>query len=117
MVRQMSHRVIAHVRVSTDEQADSGAGLAAQRPAILTEADHRGWKNVEVIEDAGARGSDLKRPGITSALTALATGSANVLVVAKLDRLSRSLVDFALLMVRRGTFRGTTYSIRSYDVI
>jgi DNA invertase Pin-like site-specific DNA recombinase len=96
----MNHRVIGYIRVSTEEQADSGAGLAAQRAAITTEAHHRGWSHLEVIEDAGASGSDLKRPGITTALAALAAGRANVLMVSKLDRLSRSLVDFAHLMER-----------------
>lgn len=96
----MNNRAIGYIRVSTEEQADSGAGLAAQRAAIMAEAEHRGWTHIEVIEDAGASGSDLRRPGITAALAALATGRANVLVVAKLDRLSRSLVDFAHLMER-----------------
>jgi hypothetical protein len=46
-------RVLAYVRVSTEEQKSSGAGLAAQRAAILAECEHRGWHLVDVIEDAG----------------------------------------------------------------
>ena len=60
--------VVGYVRVSTDEQADSGAGLAAQRRAILEEAERRGWHVVELIEDAGYSGKDLNRPGIVFAL-------------------------------------------------
>lgn len=90
--------VVGYVRVSTEEQADSGAGLSAQRRAILDEAERRGWHVVEVIEDAGYSGKDLKRPGIALALEALRTRRASALVVAKLDRLSRSMVDFAALM-------------------
>ena len=89
--------VVGYVRVSTDEQADSGAGLAAQRRAILEEAERRGWHVVELIEDAGYSGKDLKRPGIALALDTL-DACASALVVAKLDRLSRSMVDFAALM-------------------
>jgi DNA invertase Pin-like site-specific DNA recombinase len=91
-------RVIGYTRVSTDEQASSGAGLAAQRAAILAEAERRGWHLVEVIEDAGFSGKDLRRPGIAVVLEALRKRRADVLVVAKLDRLSRSLLDLAGLM-------------------
>lgn len=91
-------RVLAYVRVSTDEQRSSGAGLAAQRDAILAECQRRGWQLVEVIEDAGYSARDLKRPGVQLALDALSRGEADALVVAKLDRLSRSMVDFAGIM-------------------
>jgi DNA invertase Pin-like site-specific DNA recombinase len=91
-------RVIGYVRVSTEEQAVSGAGLEAQRRAILAECKRRGWELVETIEDAGYSAKDLKRPGVQEALRALEAGDAKALVVAKLDRLSRSMLDFAALM-------------------
>lgn len=93
-------KAIGYLRVSTQEQLESGAGLAAQRANILAEAARRGWGEVEFIEDAGYSARDLKRPGIQVALDALKRGRADVLVVSKLDRLSRSLVDFAGLMDR-----------------
>jgi DNA invertase Pin-like site-specific DNA recombinase len=46
-------RVLGYVRVSTDEQSSSGAGLEAQRQAIIAECERRGWHLVEVVEDAG----------------------------------------------------------------
>ena len=76
----------------------SGAGLAAQREAILKECERRGWTLIEVIEDAGFSARDLKRPGVQLALEALEGGKADALVVAKLDRLSRSMLDFASVM-------------------
>jgi DNA invertase Pin-like site-specific DNA recombinase len=91
-------RVTGYVRVSTEEQAVSGAGLEAQRRAILAECKRRGWELVETIEDAGYSAKDLKRPGVQEALRALEAGDAKALVVAKLDRLSRSMLDFAALM-------------------
>jgi DNA invertase Pin-like site-specific DNA recombinase len=91
---------IGYLRVSTDEQADSGAGLQAQRAAILAEAERRGWTEVQFIEDAGFGGGSLARPGLAAALEALRQHRADTLVVSKLDRLSRSLVDFAGLMAR-----------------
>jgi DNA invertase Pin-like site-specific DNA recombinase len=86
--------------VSTSEQADSGAGLAAQRTAINAAARARGWEIVARLEDGGISGSTLDRPGLTGALEMIERGEAGTLVVAKLDRLSRSLVDFASLMER-----------------
>src|SRR5213082_3042946 len=77
-------QVIGYVRVSTEEQRDSGAGLAAQRAAIEAECRRRGWQLVEVIEDAGYSAKDLKRPGVQIALDTLRKREANALVVAKL---------------------------------
>jgi DNA invertase Pin-like site-specific DNA recombinase len=91
-------RAVGYARVSTPEQAKTGAGLAAQREAILRECERRGWELVDVVEDRGYSARDLRRPGIQSALEMLRRGDAKVLVVSKLDRASRSLLDFAALM-------------------
>jgi DNA invertase Pin-like site-specific DNA recombinase len=93
-------RIAAYVRVSTDEQHKSGAGVAAQRASIASEAARRGWQIVDVFEDNGYSARDLNRPGIQAALAAVADGDADALVVAKLDRLSRSMLDFTSLMAR-----------------
>lgn len=92
--------VLGYVRVSTDEQRGSRAGLDAQRASILAECKRRGWRRVEVIEDAGYSGKDFKRPGVQIAMEALKRGEAEALVVAKLDRLSRSMLDFTGLMAK-----------------
>ena len=91
-------RVVAYVRVSTAEQGHSGLGLEAQRQAIIAECERRGWEIVEVVEDRGYSAKDLKRPAIRLALDILASGEATALVAAKLDRLSRSMIDFTGLM-------------------
>lgn len=91
-------KAIGYLRVSTSEQVDSGAGIEAQRAAILAEAQRRGWSEVTFVEDLGYSGKDLNRPGVQAALAALKGHRADALVVAKLDRLSRSLLDFAGLM-------------------
>jgi len=79
--------------VSTREQADSGLGLDAQRRAITDEATRRGW-DVTWCLDEGYTGRNEKRPGLQEALRLLKRKEARVLVVAKLDRLSRSVHDF-----------------------
>ncbi len=91
--------VLGYVRVSTEEQQRSRAGIEAQRTAILREARRRGWEHVTIIEDVGS-GRDLKRSGVREALETLERGEASALVVAKLDRLSRSMLDFASIMQR-----------------
>jgi DNA invertase Pin-like site-specific DNA recombinase len=95
-------KVLGYVRVSTDEQANSRLGLNAQRVAIAQACIERGWELVEIIEDAGYSAKNLDRPGIQRALGMLEGREphAKALVVAKLDRLSRSLLDFASIMER-----------------
>jgi DNA invertase Pin-like site-specific DNA recombinase len=91
-------QVICYLRVSTSEQADSGLGLSAQRTRLESECSHRGWSDAIFIEDAGYSAKSLDRPGITRALELLSSCQASTLVVSRLDRLSRSLLDFAALM-------------------
>lgn len=94
-------RVVLYLRVSTSEQADSGAGLDAQEHALRLAAERKGWDVVQVLTDAGASGKSLTgRPALAEALDMVETGGADVLAVSKLDRLSRSLLDFAGLMAR-----------------
>jgi DNA invertase Pin-like site-specific DNA recombinase len=93
-------RVIGYVRVSTEEQGVSGAGLEAQRLAIAAECRRRGWELVRTIEDRGYSAKDLCRPGVQEALRTLEAREASALVVAKLDRLSRSMLDFTGLMAK-----------------
>ncbi len=51
--RPTALRALGYARVSTHQQADGGAGLEAQRVAVVGEAERRGWHLVELIEDAG----------------------------------------------------------------
>jgi len=92
--------VIGYARVSTNEQANSGLGLDAQRAAIQAEIDRRGWTLVEMVEDAGVSAKTLERPGIAHALQLLKGGAAGTLLVAKLDRATRSTIDAAKLLER-----------------
>lgn len=95
--------MIAHgyVRVSTGEQADSGLGLDAQTRAITEEIVRRGWEPGEIFEDAGYSARSLNRPALQQLLEKLDNGeSPSTLIVARLDRLSRSLMDFCELMQR-----------------
>jgi DNA invertase Pin-like site-specific DNA recombinase len=74
--------------------------LAAQQAAIEREAAHRGWDLAPILTETGSGRSLAGRPALAGALETLGSGEAQVLVVSKLDRLSRSLLDFAGLMGR-----------------
>jgi len=89
--------VVGYVRVSTEEQGSVGAGLEAQRQAIVDECARRGWSLLRVEEDV-LSGRSLKRPGLQAALGVCRSGEVSGIVVAKLDRLSRSIVGFGHLL-------------------
>lgn len=85
--------MLGYTRVSTEEQANSGNGLEAQRAAIDAEAERRGW-TVEHYSDEGVSGK-IVGPQLLEVLQRLASGQADGLVVSKLDRLSRSIINAA----------------------
>ena len=91
-------RVIAYLRVSTDEQGDSGAGLAAQKTAITADVARRGWTITNSYVDIASGKSRAKRLGLAYAMEEIKQGYAGTLMVSKLDRLSRSLIDFTAIM-------------------
>ena len=93
-------RVLGYCRCSTQEQSDSGLGLDAQRASILAECARKGWTLIEMIEDAGFSAKTLDRPGMAHALDLLRSGHAGALVVAKLDRATRSVMDTANLLAQ-----------------
>ena len=90
-------RAIGYCRVSTGKQEDSGAGLEAQEASLRREADHRGW-TLELVTDVASGKAMGNRAELGKALRRLRDGEADVLVITKLDRLSRSVSDFANIM-------------------
>ena len=91
-------KAYGYARVSTERQAESGLSMDAQRMRIKTQADLHGYDLVSIIEDAGASGKNLRRPGMVKVLSLVNQGRLDVLIVAKLDRASRSVVDLSRLI-------------------
>lgn len=91
-------RVIGYIRVSTDEQATKGVSLDAQRTKLEQYASLYDLELVAVVVDAGASAKSLKRDGLTEALARLDSGEAEGLLIAKLDRLTRSVKDLGTLL-------------------
>lgn len=80
---------VGYVRVSTDMQAVDGLSLDAQRQAIKTYCSLNGLKLLRVCQDIES-GGKADRPGLADALSA----KADVVVVLKFDRVSRSIKHF-----------------------
>jgi DNA invertase Pin-like site-specific DNA recombinase len=98
MNRKTPIRVVGYVRVSTEEQANSGLSLSHQRTRITAFAQASDFELLEVIEEPGKSAKNLKRPGLQRALELLEGGGADALVVLSLDRLTRSVKDLGYLV-------------------
>ena len=89
-------KFVSYLRVSTDAQGRSGLGLEAQQAAVANYLNGGSWELVEsFVEIESGKNSD--RPELAKALAACKKHKA-VLVVAKLDRLSRSVAFLARLL-------------------
>src|SRR4051794_23845521 len=93
-------RAIGYVRVSTDKQADGGASLEAQTAKVHAMAVVQGVELVELIEDAGESAKSLDRPGMERLLKLVDGKAIQVVIIAKLDRITRSVADLAELLKR-----------------
>jgi DNA invertase Pin-like site-specific DNA recombinase len=91
-------KAIGYARVSTDKQADHGVSLDAQAEKIRAMAVVQGAELVEVVIDGGASAKSLDRPGLDRVLQMIDRREIDVLIVAKLDRLTRSVKDLAELL-------------------
>ena len=106
-----SKRAIAYLRVSTEQQADSGLGLEAQQASVNAAAARMKLQLAQTFVDAGTSGSLAieDRPVLLDAVAALKRG--DVLLVAKRDRLGRDVIAVAMierLVTKRGAVLGTT---------
>ena len=86
-------KAVGYVRVSTEEQAAHGISLDAQRARIEAYATAHGLELVEVIEDAGRSGKNLKRPGLQHVLRMAAKKEVDAVIIMRLDRAFRNVDD------------------------
>lgn len=87
-------KAVGYIRVSTHDQAEEGASLSAQKHAITVAAKQRDIRLDGIIQDT-ASGKNYKRPGFIHLMSRLEAGEIDTVIVAKLDRFTRSLADFA----------------------
>ena len=91
-------KVVGYIRVSTQEQANEGHSLGAQEAKLRQYAALYDLDLVGVVVDSGQSAKSLKRPGLQQALAFLEAGEAEGLLIAKLDRLTRSVRDLGTLL-------------------
>ena len=91
-------RVIGYIRVSTEKQAEEGVSLDAQRIRLEAYTVAMQLTLVGIEEDAGVSAKTLDRPGLNRVLERLRAGEAEGMLIAKLDRLTRSVRDLADLL-------------------
>jgi len=86
-------RAVGYLRVSTEEQAATGHGLDTQEKAVRAFAESQGYELVEVLTDAGVSGATkpAERPAFGQVVALAEAGALDVLLVAKIDRLSRDI--------------------------
>jgi DNA invertase Pin-like site-specific DNA recombinase len=88
-------RMLGYLRVSSQGQARSGLGEAAQRANIEGAAEREGWDIVWLVDHQS--GKDTSRPAFKQALQLIADHEVEGLCAAKLDRIARSVQDFSQL--------------------
>jgi DNA invertase Pin-like site-specific DNA recombinase len=98
----LARRCAIYVRKSSEEGLDmSYNSLEAQRDACaayIASQRHEGWvKLSKTYEDGGYSGGTMDRPGLQQLLSDVEAGKIDIIVVYKIDRLTRSLTDFARL--------------------
>ncbi|WP_421851863.1 recombinase family protein [Novosphingobium sp.] len=96
-------RCAIYTRKSTEEGLEQAFNsLDAQREACaayILSQQHEGWTMLpDVYDDGGFSGGSINRPALQRLLDAVEQGNVDVIVVYKVDRLTRSLADFAKIV-------------------
>lgn len=86
-------KCVIYVRVSTDEQAKHGYSIAAQIEKLEAYCVSQGWELVKHFIDDGYSAKDLNRPHFKEMMDMVREGGIDVVLVYRLDRLTRSVVD------------------------
>lgn len=91
-------KVAAYIRVSTHMQAEEGYSLQAQRERLKAYAFSQGWEIVQFYVDEGLSAKDMDRPELQRMLKGVREGIFDIVLVYKLDRLTRSVIDLDKLL-------------------
>ena len=97
-MRVVTRKAQLYARLSTQAQADEGQSLATQTTRMLAACQEHSWQPVGVDLDDRHSGRGGERPGLYRSLERIASGGADLLVVADVDRLTRSVPDWHALL-------------------
>jgi DNA invertase Pin-like site-specific DNA recombinase len=98
--KQVEHALL-YARVSTQMQVNDGMSMEAQEKTLRNAAEFAGFSSVEVLLEEGRSGKSITgRPVLRDALNRLDSGTAQALIVTRIDRLARSTTDFLSIVDR-----------------
>jgi len=87
-----------YVRVSTEEQAKEGFSIGGQKERLSAYALSQGWDISGIYVDEGISAKDTNRPELNRMLQDIEEGNIDVVLVYRLDRLTRSVLDLYKLL-------------------
>ena len=93
-IRDEERKCALYVRVSTIGQAEEGESLDEQEQKLKAFCEFKGWKNYIVYREEGRSAKDTNRPVLQKLLSDIEKAYINTVIVKKIDRLSRSILDF-----------------------
>ena len=91
-------RVALYIRVSTARQDQEGYSIPLQKERLIAYCKAKGWVVAGMFVDPGHSGSTMDRPGLVNLMEGIDAGKYDVVLVYKLDRLSRSQKDTLYLI-------------------
>lgn len=93
-------KAIAYLRVSTEEQADKGFSIQAQREECIKKALELGCniENIMIFSDEGVSGAVLERPQLMASLELMKKGGINYFITMDTSRLSRNVSQHLILI-------------------
>ncbi|MDF2902405.1 MAG: hypothetical protein K0S25_43 [Bacillus sp. (in: firmicutes)] len=86
-------KVAIYIRVSTEEQAKEGYSISAQKQRLKAFCIAQDWQVVDLYVDEGISAKDMNRPELQRMITDIKEGKIDCVLVYRLDRLTRSVLD------------------------
>lgn len=96
--KYMIQKVAIYIRVSTEEQAKEGYSISAQKQKLKAYCIAQGWDVSGVYVDEGISAKDMNRPQLQQMLKDIKSGLIDCVLVYRLDRLTRSVLDLYKLL-------------------
>lgn len=111
-------KLVAYIRVSTAGQVSDGYGLSIQEKAVRAWAKANGHRIVRLIREEGVSGAKeaVDRPGLSEALALIQDGTAEGLLIPRLDRLARSVTVQEATLAFVWRHGGKVYAADSGDI-
>ena len=98
------YKVAIYIRVSTKKQVEEGYSLDAQKERLIKLCETNGYIVYKVYADEGKSGKDTNRPAFQEMMEDMKNGCFDKILVMKLDRISRSVIDLEVMIKAMQTY-------------